>query len=161
MPTRSAPWRSASFVTPVASWSLRDTIPLKQQTFYRPLGGGSSSVQRAEDAVRREIRARRWGRRSPPLHTLFTLENIFTYNGEPGHEIVLIFDGQLVDERLYTQDRIPGQETDGAQHAPLIVVWMRLEEIWTPGAALSRRTARTFIMKLPALRREVLFCTRD
>jgi len=101
--------------------------PHKQQTFYRPLGGGIEFGERAEDAVRREIREE-IGAEIDSLTYLLTLENIFTYNGEPGHEIVMVFDGQLVDERLYTQDRIPGQETDGAQHAPMCVLWKRLEE---------------------------------
>ena len=101
--------------------------PVKKQTFYRPLGGGIEFGERAEDAVRREIREE-IGAEIASLEYLFTLENIFTFNGKPGHEIVLIFDGQLADERLYTQDRIPGQETDGAQHAPLIVIWKQLDE---------------------------------
>jgi hypothetical protein len=28
------------------------------------------------------------------------LENIFTFNGQPGHEIVLVYDGRFVEERL-------------------------------------------------------------
>jgi len=35
---------------------------------------------------------------------LFTLENIFTFNGEVGHEIVMVFDGRLVDEAYYAQE---------------------------------------------------------
>ncbi|MGB1286360.1 MAG: NUDIX hydrolase, partial [Aggregatilineales bacterium] len=32
------------------------------------------------------------------LRYLGTLENIFTYNGKPGHELVMLFDGAFVDE---------------------------------------------------------------
>ena len=32
---------------------------------------------------------------------LTTLENIFTYDGKPGHEIVLVFTGDLTNKDLY------------------------------------------------------------
>ena len=42
--------------------------------------------------------------KSIPGRFLFTLENIFTFNGEPGHEIVMVYDGRLVDEKLHEQE---------------------------------------------------------
>jgi ADP-ribose pyrophosphatase YjhB (NUDIX family) len=42
-----------------------------------------------------------------------TLENIFTYLGKPGHEIVQVYDGRLADASLYERRTISGVESDG------------------------------------------------
>jgi len=40
------------------------------------------------------------------------LENIFRFDGKPGHEIVFVFEARFVDATLYEQDEILGLEGD-------------------------------------------------
>jgi hypothetical protein len=47
------------------------------------------------------------------LKYLGAIENIFTFEGTPGHEIILIYDGALKDSALYDQSMIVGEEADG------------------------------------------------
>jgi 8-oxo-dGTP pyrophosphatase MutT (NUDIX family) len=89
--------------------------PIKQQTFYRPLGGGIEFGERAAEAVTRELQEEIGAEMINPRY-LGTLENLFTYNGKPGHEIVLVFAGELTDPSLYERetwighDGLPGGE---------------------------------------------------
>src|SRR4051812_6931891 len=68
----------------------------KKQTFYRPLGGGIKYGERSQDAVVREVREE-IGAEAINLRYLATIENIFTYNGEVGHEIVQVYRGDLAN----------------------------------------------------------------
>ena len=101
--------------------------PVKRETFYRPLGGGIEFGERAEETIQREVREE-IGAEVASLQYLFTLENIFTFNGEPGHEIVMVYDGSLAEGALYERDIIEGNEFDPFRKAPLKAVWMRIEE---------------------------------
>jgi hypothetical protein len=51
-------------------------------------------------------------------------ENIFTCNGEDGHEIVLLYAAELIDKSLYEQDEFevvePGGTTFRALWKPLV-----------------------------------------
>jgi ADP-ribose pyrophosphatase YjhB (NUDIX family) len=62
-----------------------DTV--KQQTFFRPLGGGVEFGERAEDAAVRELREE-LGMSVEVREALGVTENLFTYQGRPGHEVV-------------------------------------------------------------------------
>ncbi|HUP26872.1 MAG TPA: NUDIX domain-containing protein, partial [Chloroflexia bacterium] len=64
--------------------------PLKKQLFYRPLGGGIEFGERAQDALRREMLEEAEAEITG-LGYMGTVENIFTYNGDMGHEIVLVY----------------------------------------------------------------------
>ena len=57
------------------------------------------------------------------LRYLGTLENVFTYNGEAGHEIVLVYDGRFTDASFYKRDRIDAIEDDTI---PFTAVWKSL-----------------------------------
>ena len=62
-----------------------DTV--KQQTFFRPLGGEVEFGERAEEAVARELLEEI----AMPVEVracLGVTENLFTYQGQPGHEVV-------------------------------------------------------------------------
>ncbi|MDR3577406.1 MAG: NUDIX hydrolase [Anaerolineaceae bacterium] len=107
-----------------------DTI--KKQVFYRPLGGkiefGEYGYQTVIREIKEEIQAD-----VTNLRYLGTLENVFNYNGEKGHEIILIYDGEFVDPAMYARSEIIGEEDDGVQTRAF---WKSLSEIKDGGIPL-------------------------
>lgn len=99
---------------------------VKGQTFYRPLGGSIEFGEHSNDTVIREIDEELGAEVKPEsLRFLGTLENIFVYNGLPGHEIVLVYDGELTDATLYDQQELAASEDDGM---PFRALWKPLDE---------------------------------
>ena len=96
---------------------------VKKETFYRPLGGGIEFGEQACDTLVREIKEEIGADITNVVYRA-TFENIFVCNDTPGHEIVLIFDAEIVDPKFYGQDVIPGFEDNGE---PLKVVWKSLD----------------------------------
>jgi ADP-ribose pyrophosphatase YjhB (NUDIX family) len=96
--------------------------PHKAQVFYRPLGGTIEFGELGEQTVRRELREE-VGLELRDVRYLATIENVFTYRGEKGHEIVMVYSGQLADEAawVYDQDEIPGVEDNGE---PFVAYWI-------------------------------------
>ncbi|HVF25264.1 MAG TPA: NUDIX domain-containing protein [Anaerolineales bacterium] len=86
--------------------------PVKGETFYRPLGGGIEFGESSETTVQRELQEE-LNMDVDRLPFLGVLENIFTFNGNSYHEIVMVFDGALVDSGLYAQAEIHGKEANG------------------------------------------------
>lgn len=41
------------------------------------------------------------------IHFVTTIENLFTFNGQDGHEIVLVFKADLADKDLYKRESMP------------------------------------------------------
>lgn len=78
---------------------------VKQEWFLRPLGGAVKFGELAVDALRREIREELGEEITDPVQ-LGVLENVFTYRGEPGHEIVFVFDARFVDADVYSRTRL-------------------------------------------------------
>jgi ADP-ribose pyrophosphatase YjhB (NUDIX family) len=101
---------------------------VKRQRFYRPLGGEIDFGERAEDAARREIREE-IGAEIDGLTLLGVSENIFTYRGEPGHELVWTFEARFADPSFYAREVIDCDEY-GA----------KFEARWVPLAAFTPET---------------------
>jgi 8-oxo-dGTP pyrophosphatase MutT (NUDIX family) len=99
--------------------------PVKQQSFYRPLGGGIEFGEYSKQTIHRELREE-IGAEVCQLEYLGTLENVYVFNGIPGHEIIQIYDGVLSDARLYEQTVIVGQEMDIEQSFE--AVWKHIDE---------------------------------
>ncbi len=87
--------------------------PLKEKPFYRPLGGAIEFGEYSQQALEREIQEE-LGQAITNLRYLFTLENLFVFNGKPGHEIVLVYDADFCDPSLYDQPHLNGIEDDDA-----------------------------------------------
>ncbi|HOU40862.1 MAG TPA: NUDIX hydrolase [Promineifilum sp.] len=104
--------------------------PVKPQRFYRPLGGAIEFGEYSAEAVVREFREE-LGVVLTDVRYLGTLENVFTYNGQHGHEIALVYDGRFADPSLYDRPVIEGAEDNGA---PFRAVWLSLAECAAPGA---------------------------
>ena len=100
--------------------------PIKGETFYRPLGGGIEFGERSEETICRELMEEIGVElKQDTLKYLGAVENIFTFNGIPGHEIVLVYDGALEDSRLYDQAVIIGKEANGEE---IRAMWKNLDE---------------------------------
>ena len=96
--------------------------PSTGKRFHRPAGGGIEFGEPSEDALRREMREELGVEIEAPV-LLGVLENIFFYNGQPGHEIVFVYDAQFVDQELYEVERFTVHEDTGETfHA----VWLEL-----------------------------------
>lgn len=74
--------------------------PSKKETFYRPLGGAIEFGEYGRESVIREIREEAV-KEIKDLVYLGMIENIFIYDGKPGHEIVLVYQANFVDARMY------------------------------------------------------------
>ena len=98
--------------------------PVKGETFYRPLGGGIEFGESSETTVRRELKEE-INVEVGDLRFLGVLENIFMFNGNSYHEIVMVFDGSLVDSGLYVQAEIHGKEANGDD---IRALWKSLDE---------------------------------
>jgi 8-oxo-dGTP pyrophosphatase MutT (NUDIX family) len=84
----------------------------KDQTYYRPLGGGVEFGEYSAQALRREFREEV---NSELLNVRYwhTLENIFNLEGEWGHEVDFVYVGELADKSIYDKPFIYGKEDNG------------------------------------------------
>jgi 8-oxo-dGTP pyrophosphatase MutT (NUDIX family) len=87
--------------------------PASQQTCFRPIGGGIEFGETSAEAIVREVQEE-LGLSMSDVRLLGTLESLFVYNGEPGHEIVQVYDATFVDQGVYDNAQIDGHESDGA-----------------------------------------------
>ena len=70
---------------------------IKNQTFYRCLGGGIDFLEKSEDALKREF-YEEIGANITVKDFLGISENIFTYKGRDAHELVLFYSIDINDE---------------------------------------------------------------
>ena len=107
--------------------AARGYDPVKNQVFYRPLGGTIEFGEPAALTVVREIQEE-LNLESTGIKYLGTLENIFTFAGKSGHEIVLIFDGAFVDPSVYQQAVLHGNE---GNNEPILAEWIKIDDYST------------------------------
>lgn len=98
--------------------------PQTEERFHRPLGGGIEFGESGIDAVRREL-LEELDAELTDVDFFGTLENIFTYDGTPGHEIVQLFEAKLANQSLYEREDIIGLE--GSIEIP--VRWLPLQAV--------------------------------
>jgi 8-oxo-dGTP pyrophosphatase MutT (NUDIX family) len=83
--------------------------PAKQQTFYRALGGGVEFGETSLEALQREFQEELQAEIGS-IKYLDCQENLFTFNGQPGHEILFIYECDFVDPKFYQIEEITFME---------------------------------------------------
>jgi ADP-ribose pyrophosphatase YjhB (NUDIX family) len=94
--------------------------------FCRPLGGGIEFGEHSRDALLREMREE-LGAEVERLELVGVLENVFTYEGARGHEIVFVYDGEFRDRRLYEGGEVRGYRAEA--DAGFVARWRSPDEI--------------------------------
>lgn len=75
------------------------------QTFYRFLGGGIDFGETSQAALEREF-LEEVQAKLKKVEYLGCIDNIFTLNDRPGHELIQLFRCQFVDPKFYQLDQI-------------------------------------------------------
>lgn len=101
--------------------------------FYRAIGGHIDFGERAADAVVREW-DEEYGIALHEVRLLGVVENVFTYQGRPGHEIVFVFEARVGQADVYARDQVTGVDPDGGRHEAL---WISLAELADGAVPLS------------------------
>ena len=104
---------------------------VKQETFYRPLGGAIKFNEYSRECIIREIREE-LDAEIKDLTYIGMLENIFTCDGKPGHEIVLVYRANFVDSSLYEMESVRCKD-NGSE---FIAMWKPIAEFRTTKAPL-------------------------
>lgn len=90
---------------------------LTQTTFYRFLGGGIDFGETSQAALEREF-VEEIQAKLTDVEYLTCLDNIFTLNGKPKHELIQLFRARFVDPAFYqleeTFDLIEGDRLEAA-----------------------------------------------
>ena len=98
---------------------------VKRETFYTPLGGKVEFGEYGQEAVSRELKEE-MGAKVRDIRYIGTLENIFNFEGKPGHEIVLVYEARFVDRSLYDKAVIKGKEDSPEHGGAFRAVWKPL-----------------------------------
>ncbi len=99
---------------------------VKKEIFYRPLGGTIEFGETGKEALGRELKEEIAAEVSN-VRFLGTVENIFTFDGKPGHEIVLVYRADLKNRGLYKQEVIEGLETFPEGVMTIRALWKSLK----------------------------------
>ena len=92
--------------------------PVKQDTFYRALGGGVDFGETSLEALKREFEEEIQAELTNTCY-LGCLENLFTFNGKPGHEIIQLYRCDFVDPKFYQLEELVFSEGNSHQHRAL------------------------------------------
>lgn len=79
---------------------------IKQEDFYRTVGGGIDFGETAREAIIREMKEE-FDAELTNLEFVCVQENIFTSNGNPGHEIIFLFTADFKDKSMYEDKNYP------------------------------------------------------
>ncbi len=106
-----------------------DTV--KKEAFLRPLGGHVEFGETGAETIKREMQEE-VGCDALDVRFVSAFENLFTYNGKPGHEIIFMYEGKLADESLYRKDKFMFMEGKRETEAG----WYSKQDVEKEGSAV-------------------------
>ncbi|MBH8561200.1 NUDIX hydrolase [Nostoc sp. CENA67] len=93
---------------------------VKQDKFYRALGGGVDFGETSQDALKREFQEEIQAELTN-IRYLGCIENLFTFNGRQGHEIIQLYQCDFAEPKFYQLDSLMFSESGTHHHKALWV----------------------------------------
>jgi len=97
--------------------------PVDNVEFFRLLGGGMDFSEKSLDTLKREMREE-LETEIENINFLTVIENVFRYQGLPGHEIIFLYSADLVKKELYGREEIAI-----ADHPSVRAVWIPNQDV--------------------------------
>lgn len=94
---------------------------VKNETFYRCLGGGIEFLEKSEEALKREF-LEEINVDITVKNFLGISENIFTYQGKKTHELILFYSIEISDENYQEEYKVIDD------HGETIAKWIDIDE---------------------------------
>ena len=108
---------------------------VKDEWFCRLLGGTVEFGEQAPETLRREL-VEELGAEADVGRLVATIENIFTFEGAAGHEICLVYECTLRDERFYELDEWQAEEMTPDGPMTHDVAWKPIDSFRSEGEIL-------------------------
>jgi len=96
--------------------------PVKQDTFYRIMGGGVDFGEHSLDALQREFQEEIQAELTN-IKYIGCIENIFQFNGKPGHELIQLYQCDFADPKFYQLESLVFAEGERKKTA----LWIPIE----------------------------------
>jgi 8-oxo-dGTP pyrophosphatase MutT (NUDIX family) len=96
--------------------------PVKDQTFYRAMGGGIDFGETSLEGLKREFMEEIQAELTN-IKYLACLENIFTYDGQIGHELIQLYQCDFVDPKFYELESVTFSEGERKKTA----LWVKID----------------------------------
>jgi ADP-ribose pyrophosphatase YjhB (NUDIX family) len=111
----------------------RDDI--KNETFFRLLGGTVEFGEKGAESVRREL-LEELGAEAEVGRLVATIENLFTYEEQPAHEICLVYECAFRDQILDGLDEWQADEITAGGSVTHYVEWRSIDSFRTDAEIL-------------------------
>jgi 8-oxo-dGTP pyrophosphatase MutT (NUDIX family) len=98
--------------------------PVKNETFYRAMGGGVDFGESSFDALKREFKEEINAEITNTKY-LGCLESIFQFKGVTGHEVIQVYQADFVDDKFYQLDELTFYEKERQKTA----IWVNINEL--------------------------------
>lgn len=95
---------------------------IKQETFYRAMGGGVDFGEYSHDALQREFKEEIEAELTN-IKYLGCIENIFMFDGEQGHEVIQLYKCDFADQKFYQIEELIFREKERKKTA----LWVSID----------------------------------
>ncbi len=120
--------------------ALKGEDGAKGEVFLRLLGGGIEFGETSLAALNREFKEE-LGVSLKNQNLLSVVENVFEFNGIPGHEITFLYSAEIIEDSIKNTSKIKVLDSENEKYAE----WFEIKNIKEENIAVYPKEAKEFL----------------